>query len=65
MNILRKLVTRLSGFGQSATGTGSLPDAQTGEGPSRFDTMWDEALMSSMHCEMASMFLDHMGPRWK
>ena len=65
MNILRRLVTRFSGFGQSATGTGSMPCAQTSEGPSRFDAMWDEALMNSIHCETARMFLDRMGPRWK
>lgn len=65
MNILRRLITRFSGFGKSAKETGSFPSAQTGEGPSRFDAMWDEALMSSMHCEAARMLLDRMGPRWK
>ena len=65
MNILRSLLTKLSRSGQPATGTGRLTVVDAGEGPSRFDAMWDEALMNSMHCENASMFLDHMGPRWK
>ena len=65
MNILRSLLAILNGSGQTATATGRLTVVDTGEGPSRFDGMWDEALINSMHCENARMFLDCMGPRWK
>jgi hypothetical protein len=63
MNHLRRLITRLSGSEQSATGTGSQHPVDTGGGPSRLDAIWDEALMASIHCEASRMFLDHMGPR--
>lgn len=63
MNILLKLITKCVCFGKAKAGNLSL--VETGHEPSRFDAMWDEALISSMHCETARMFLDHMGPRGK
>lgn len=69
MNILRRLITRWPGFGQvegaAEAGAGTLSPVEAGQGPARFNAMWDEALMNSMHCETARMFLDRMGPRWK
>lgn len=65
MNILRRLITILSGSGQPKSGAGDRSPVETGRGTSRYDAMWDEALMSSLHCETARSFLDHMGPRWK
>lgn len=65
MTFLHKLITRLSGFGRSKTGTGCQQAADAGGERTRFDAMWDEALVASLHCEAARMFLDLMGPRWK
>lgn len=65
MNILRSLLTRLSGSGRYATGKWSSTLVDAAEGPARFDAMWDEVLINSMHCENARMFLDRMGSRWK
>jgi len=65
MTFLRKLTTRFGGFDQPATGTESQLASDSGGGHSRFDAMWDEALLASVHCETARSFLDRMGPRWK
>jgi hypothetical protein len=65
MTFLRSLITRSSGFEQPATGTQSQLTSDAGGGHSRFDEMWDEALIASIHCETARTFLDRMGPRWK
>jgi hypothetical protein len=65
MTFPRNLITRFSGCDKPATGTESQTMSDSGGEHSRFDAMWDEALMASMHCETARMFLDRMGPRWK
>jgi hypothetical protein len=65
MTFLRSLITRFGGFEQLATRTETLLTSGSGGGQSRFDAMWDEALLSSIHCETARTFLDLMGPRWK
>jgi hypothetical protein len=65
MNVLRTLITMFRGSRQAEAGAGDLSSVETGHGPARFDAMWDEALMNSMHCETARMFFDGMGPRWK
>jgi hypothetical protein len=65
MTFLRSLITRFRGSDQSATETESQFTSVSEGGHSRFDAMWDEALLASVHCEMARSFLDLMGPRWK
>lgn len=65
MTFLRNLITWFSGFEQPATGIESQLTSGSGGGHTRFDAMWDEALMASIHCETARTFLDCMGPRWK
>jgi hypothetical protein len=65
MTVLPSLINRFSGFEQPATGIESQVTSPTGEGHSQFDSMWDEALMASIHCETARTVLEHMGPRWK
>lgn len=65
MNILRRLITIPGGSGLAETATGDRSPVEMGRGTSRFDAMWDEVLMSSLHCETARSFLDHMGPRGK
>lgn len=65
MSFLRRLITKSSGFEKPATRAESQPTSDPGGEHLRFDAMWDEALMASMHCETARSFLDRMGPRWK
>ena len=67
MTFLPKLIARFNRSRHSAAGTKNLSihDLETEERSSRFDRMWDEALMASMHCEAARTLLDYMGPRLK
>jgi hypothetical protein len=65
MTFLRSLITRFSCFERPAKATQSQLTSDAGGGHSRFDSMWDEALLASIHCETAHTFLAHMGPRWK
>lgn len=65
MTLLRKLIARFGGFEQLATVTENQFTSVTEGGHSRVDSMWDEALMASVHCETARTYLDCMGPRWK
>ena len=67
MTLLPKLIARFSRSRQSATGTKSrsILQVETEERPTRFDQLWDETLMASMHCEAARTLLDYMGPRLK
>jgi hypothetical protein len=51
------------GLSETAAGDASLMDG-TGV-RSRFDAMWDEALMASMSDENARWLVDHWGPRWR
>jgi hypothetical protein len=65
MTFLRSLNTKLSGFEQPVTEIESQLTCDSGRGRPRFDSMWDEVLLSSIYCETAHTFLAHMGPRWK
>lgn len=65
MTLLRKLIARFGGFEQLTTGAVNQFTTVSEGGHSRFDSMWDEALLASVHCETARTYLDRMGPRWK
>ena len=65
MTFLRSLITRSCGFEPPAKATQSQHTSDAGGGHARFDSMWDEVLLSSICCETASTFLERMGPRWK
>lgn len=65
MTLLRKLIARFGGFEPLATGTENQLTSVSEGGHSRFDAMWDEALLASVHCETARTYLDRMGPRLK
>ena len=49
MTFLRNLITRFSGCDNPAKGTERQTTSDSGGEHSRFDAMWDEALMASMH----------------
>lgn len=65
MTILRTLIAMFPLAEQPTTGNGLQLPSQSEDEHSRFDAIWDDALIASIHCETARAFLDRMGPRWK
>jgi hypothetical protein len=63
---MKDLLKRIAGFLSLELSERAGADALLTDSPevrSRFDVVWDEALMASMSDESARWILDHCGPR--
>lgn len=65
MKYLPKRIARFLSSGRSETAAGAASWMDGTGSRSRFDAMWDDALMASMHDENACRILDYWGPRWR